>query len=306
MGRSGTSAVAGMFAAAGFHPGESAELMPADAANPRGYFEHVAVYELNESILSALGATWFDPPGWRAQVAAPAWASSEARTLTEHLLARARPAPTVLKDPRIGVLPAIWGGALKELLHPILVVRDPLEIAASLVRRDGTTPAAALAAWEIHTRMLLRALRGQVVTVAPHRELLSQLHLAMVLVATAASHLDRNFSERVDPRAASRHLDRSLWRDRVLRGAHPAQLTNSQLTLWQWLDSLRPGDHQLTPPLELCAENFQARETISEDRERWIRCELLRIDAKRRAIASRGDADCRDQATSALGIGSSA
>jgi hypothetical protein len=62
MGRSGTSAVARMFARAGCFAGREDELLPATEANPAGHFEHSRIVMANEWVLAGLGGSWFDPP----------------------------------------------------------------------------------------------------------------------------------------------------------------------------------------------------------------------------------------------------
>ena len=57
MGRSGTSAVTGLFARAGYYLGEADDLMAADGNNQTGYHENLQILELNEEILEALGGS---------------------------------------------------------------------------------------------------------------------------------------------------------------------------------------------------------------------------------------------------------
>ena len=51
-GRSGTSMVAGTLAKAGYYMGE--QLLPANKANPKGFFEDIEVNAINEDILSSV------------------------------------------------------------------------------------------------------------------------------------------------------------------------------------------------------------------------------------------------------------
>ena len=56
MHRSGTSALAKVFADAGFDAGSN--LIPPDKDNPTGYWEDFDIFNLNNAILSRLFLTW--------------------------------------------------------------------------------------------------------------------------------------------------------------------------------------------------------------------------------------------------------
>ena len=63
MHRSGTSAVAGFLAKAGFFAGEDADLLEAAEDNPKGFFERADVNALNDNFLAELDGAWDRPPG---------------------------------------------------------------------------------------------------------------------------------------------------------------------------------------------------------------------------------------------------
>lgn len=56
VGRSGTSALTGLTSIFGFDLGE--DLLPADAANPKGYLEKARVFSVNQNLLRELGVRW--------------------------------------------------------------------------------------------------------------------------------------------------------------------------------------------------------------------------------------------------------
>ena len=61
MHRSGTSALAGMLSLLGIQFGRS--LFPPQADNPRGYWEHREIVDLDDRMLMALGSSWDDMRG---------------------------------------------------------------------------------------------------------------------------------------------------------------------------------------------------------------------------------------------------
>ena len=166
MHRSGTSALAGALAQLGC--AAPVTPMEADEGNARGYFESRRVYELHNAMLAAAGTHWTD---WAPLD--PAWlASPEARAFRDRAGAVIEAefgdaALFVLKDPRFCRTAPLWLGALEDRgVAPLALLthRHPLEIAASLERRNGLDRDTALLLWlrhvldaEVATRGLARA-----------------------------------------------------------------------------------------------------------------------------------------------------
>src|SRR5215475_3493694 len=60
--RSGTSMLTRLLHACGLYLGPKDELMPAQADNPDGFWEHLRFVALNDELLSELGGAWDLPP----------------------------------------------------------------------------------------------------------------------------------------------------------------------------------------------------------------------------------------------------
>jgi hypothetical protein len=273
MGRSGTSAVTEMLVAAGFSAGRERDLMAADRHNPRGYWENLRIWELNEEILGRLGGSWFAPPPEEAQRTARDWATARLEGALTQLVAHGDGAPVALKDPRVGVMMTLWAPIIARYLHPVLVIRDPLEIAQSLCLRDATPVPFALASWELHLTALVRHLRDRVVTVAPYRELLGSPDLPRRLVAAVAGHLTDDCARVVRPEAAGAALDPTLRRRRAAVGEQEQELTGRQLALWRMLAGLEAGDQRLRAPGELLRPNPTARACVAAEAKRLQQAE---------------------------------
>lgn len=152
MHRSGTSALTRVLSLLG--AALPKELLAAGQENPRGFWESPAVIAANETILQLNGARWDEfmalPPEWRSD---PDQTQALAR-LTELLRQETTDkALTVFKDPRICRLVPVWRAAL-DSLHirplPVLIVRHPLEIAASLQHRDNFLLSKGMLLWLQH------------------------------------------------------------------------------------------------------------------------------------------------------------
>ena len=171
-GRSGTSAIARAFVRAGFFAGEEEDLLGPAPSNPLGHYEPVAVLRTNEELLERLGCAWWaDAPVAEAQLPLRAEAVPRLEALVEQQLTAADGAPIVVKEPRINALLELWQPTLDRGLHPVIAVRDPLEIALSHTRLDGASIPHALAAWEAQSTAVLRWLDGRTATVVPFSRL---------------------------------------------------------------------------------------------------------------------------------------
>ncbi len=309
MGRSGTSSVTRMFASAGFHPGHEDELMGAAESNPTGHWENLRIFRLNERVLAELGGSWFDPPSSAAQRAAREWALPLIEAEVDRLLAQADGRPIVVKDPRIGVMMPLWAEPL-DRLHPVLVVRDPIEVALSLRKRDGTPLPFGLAAWELHMCSLLSHLQGRTVTVAPYEQLIEERELAGLVVEAAAARLHRSLRGGVLPERAGEAFDSELRRNRADGVDRSSHLTGRQAQLWELLGALPAGDQTLEPPAELRAaseaalaavrcETERVADEAEHDRANELAGALSRERERSALLAAELDAE-RDRAATAL------
>lgn len=265
-GRSGTSAIARAFVVAGFFAGE---VLGAAKGNPLGHFEPLPVLDVNEALLAELGCSWWaDFPDPQLQLDARERFEPRLRAVLEQMKGAAGGAPLVVKEPRINSLLPLWGPVLDGLLHPVLAIRDPLEVALSHARRDGTSRAHALAAWEVQMAMLLQWLDGRTVTVAPYEDLVANPARAAELVSLGSAHLAPTFAARVDSSAALTALDPNLRHEAAGAAAHAENLTYRQSELWEFLRSLPFGEVELAAPAALQTPSEAAVAAVGRESER--------------------------------------
>ena len=166
MHRSGTSALTRVLNLLGFDLPKN--LLEPNKYNEKGYWESPSIDRINDEILAAAGTHWWD---WRTfslekqgslNLAA---FEKNALTLLEEEFASSR--FIVLKDPRICRLMWFWRGVLEAFdANPLVVcpIRNPLEVAISLRRRNGIEPAHSYLLWmryvldaEAYTRNMPRS-----------------------------------------------------------------------------------------------------------------------------------------------------
>jgi len=152
MHRSGTSAITGMLAKAGF--AAPIDQMPANIVNPKGFWESLSIAKLNEDFLKKMESHWSSslplPAGWSESISAREWRTSLLSLISE--VFRGAELPTI-KDPRFCILIHGLEPWLESRLIDtsfIIPIRNPLEVYNSLMKAQGTDLYNALRLW-IHS-----------------------------------------------------------------------------------------------------------------------------------------------------------
>jgi len=171
MHRSGTSAMTRLLVELGLFPGESSELMAATQDNAAGYFEVSSLTRQNDTLLAALGGSALAPPvNEGTPLADITRFEGQAAGLFDRVF---KHASWVWKDPRNCLMLPFWLNAIGGSHVVVMIYRAPGEVAASLVKRDAITTAAALSLWEFYVRESLRSVRGLPVYLANYDQLLA-------------------------------------------------------------------------------------------------------------------------------------
>jgi GT2 family glycosyltransferase/glycosyltransferase involved in cell wall biosynthesis len=153
--RSGTSMLTRLLHCCGLELGSESELMPAQADNPEGFWEHLGFVALNDELLSELGGAWDLPP--KADEDFTSARLDPLRLKAGLLIEKFESAPVWgWKDPRNSLTLAFWQQLLPRL-KTIIVVRNPLEVAHSMRVRNGTSYSFGLRLWEIYNRRVIEA-----------------------------------------------------------------------------------------------------------------------------------------------------
>jgi GT2 family glycosyltransferase len=160
MHRSGTSALARVINLAGIDLGN--KFMPAKPNdNESGFWEHMDIFQANEKLLRDLNSSWDDvrplPDDW--------WNSDTAKTYKLEIISIlerdfADSPFWGVKDPRISRFLPLWIPLLDEINSKpffVFVVRNPLEVVASLVKRNSFPKGKSCLLWLRH---LIEAEKG--------------------------------------------------------------------------------------------------------------------------------------------------
>lgn len=161
MHRSGTSLITGVLKVLGAYLGPETHLMKPNADNPKGFWEHQLITNLNNDILERLGGSWHEPPefpvGWEGD---PKLA--DLRERARALIAEDFAGKDVWgwKDPRTCLTLPFWKRIVPAIRY-VVIIRNPVAVARSLQRRDGFTLEKGVGLWLLHMTSLLEHTAGQ-------------------------------------------------------------------------------------------------------------------------------------------------
>ena len=169
MHRGGTSAIAGLLRLAGLRMPVDPSLTGSSRNNPKGFWEIRPLTHFNESLLRAFDGDWSAPPpldeGWVDDPRAASLKDRAARLFNSIIPSEA----WLWKDPRLCLTMPFWRDAGAKDAVSVLVLRNPLEVARSLQRRNSFSGPLSLALWETYMTGALRSAAGGPVAVVEYQ-----------------------------------------------------------------------------------------------------------------------------------------
>jgi len=222
--------------ACGLYLGSKDELMPAQADNPDGFWEHLGFVALNDELLNELGGAWDLPPKADEDFKHP---RLNPLRLKARLLIERFDSSGIWgwKDPRNSLTLPFWQDVLPGL-KTLIVVRNPLEVAYSMRQRNGTSYSFGLRLWEIYNRRVIEASSEQERFVTHYdfffenakTELLriarfiglpdADVDNAAALVATRRRHTHFTINQLIDARVSAEVIE--LYRALMAQADHGA------------------------------------------------------------------------------------
>jgi hypothetical protein len=248
MSRSGTSLTARVLDLAGVHLGPAEELLGEDRrqlagegertmakalrSNPAGHWEHYRLMRLNERILRSLGGNWREPPplppGWQRSPSLDPLRAEATEILAGSFAGRS---PWGWKDPRNSLTLPFWRALLGELRCAICL-RNPLDVAASLRRRDGIALERGLELWRVYTSAALEATADLPRLLVSYESFFADREGAASRLARFAGRPGA-FEDAAARERLAEAVDERLWRNRATLGeaALPAEVAALQARL---------------------------------------------------------------------------
>ena len=227
----------------GLELGPKDALMPLQADNPDGFWEHLGFVALNDELLDALGGAWDLPPKSNENLSDQRlnWLRMKGRLLIEGFQSARI---WGWKDPRNSLTLPFWYQLLPNL-RTIVVVRNPLEVAYSMGKRNRTSYAFGLRLWETYNRRAIEETNGKERLIVhydhffqdPEMELRrigdfiglpdTKTNNAAALVAPRKRHTHFTVEQLIDARVSTEVIDlyRALVAEAPLRKTENADVT---------------------------------------------------------------------------------
>jgi hypothetical protein len=232
--------------------------------NPHGHWESRSLSRYNDRLLHLMHSAWDCPPSTGDTPSAVILREQvgPGRLTFESLHPTARWA---CKDPRLCILMPFWRRALPGPHVAVLVLRHPLEVTESLVRRDHIKAPHVRALWERYLRLALVSCARMPVLVIEYADVVEDpLH--------ASSNIAQFLTEYGPPidgsqRAAADFI-RTELRHHVQSETSLEPLSDEQRQLWSLARSLK-GVHSSFDELDLPPESPEATAIMNRLRRTW-------------------------------------
>ncbi|MDK9775105.1 MULTISPECIES: glycosyltransferase [unclassified Vibrio] len=251
MHRSGTSALTKALQVIGVSLSEN--LMPEGEFNPKGHWEDIDVVSINDKLLAHYGNVWFSAtqPEINLDDQYVQLLLGEAVNMVQQRVEEFN--LWGFKDPRTSRLLMFWQEVFKRAgvqAKYVYALRNPLDIARSLARRDGINHRQGYLLWLWHTLPNLNLLQSENVSWVGFNELLSQprtviakLQQQLELDSVSTENVDKFCDSYIDPSLSHSNAQLSdLYQDtehfEPVLSLYEAMEKFSQgsLTLEQWLN----------------------------------------------------------------------
>jgi len=248
----------------GLYLGTENDLMPPQADNPDGFWEHLGFVALNDELLHELGGAWDLPP--RADESFTSLRLDPLRLKARLLIERFDAASVwAWKDPRNSLTLPFWQ-QLFPRLKTLIMVRNPLEVAYSMRKRNGSSYSFGLRLWEIYNRRLTEAVNAEDRLVThydlffqePEFELRriadfiglpdAQVRTAAALVTTRRRHLHFTIEQLIDARVSEEVIElyRGLLAEVSSRKANKRQMAKAPVGR-ESVQETKPHETDLLP-----------------------------------------------------------
>lgn len=289
--RSGTSALTRVLNLLGVDLGD--DLLPPNFDNQRGYWEHRGLFELHERLLSCTGSSWHDhramPLGWRELEDVEEIRGEILSLLREELV----DSPLWgVKDPRLCRLLPFWLDLLEELSVEagfVILVRNPLEVARSLQRRNRFSPSKCRLLYLAEMLAAVRHTEGRCRAFVSYSRLLEDWR---GVVDDLARELQIDWPQEPEQRApeidsflrpSERHHQVTL--DDLRRDPH---LPDWATELYEALERSSHGNREaLAPALRKADEGFRSAVTLFGPELDTLQAEVERLSARVERLESR-------------------
>lgn len=218
MHRSGTSVITRALQALGVSLGDHL-IWGVEGDNDKGFWEDLDFHGMNERLLSKSGSAWDRLSKVDAQKFFGSEFASERIEAAAILKQKMYGADVfAFKDPRTAVTLPFWQCVLDDMgIEPtyVVAVRNPMEIAASLSRRDGFDQVKSLQLWLKHTYSAVKHTEGLQRVIVRYEDVVGDPETQLSRIARALDLKMPSAGSEAMQTYTKEFLDRALHRNRI-------------------------------------------------------------------------------------------
>jgi hypothetical protein len=234
MHRSGTSAITRLLGNFGFFIGTEQDLIPANEANEDGYWERNDVVDLNKALFALYDADWTAPQSYDGKRLTPEGLANFNASASAVIDSLRTQQPFVLKDPRLCITINDWLPLLADVVF-VVCVRHPIEVAQSLLKRNGLTLPVGLALWEHYNTRIANLVQQRPHVCVSYADLVSDCATVTTRIATSLRNLGCINVPNEISEAHYGHIVQRLRHQHIKRKGHVEQLTTQQARIYRAL-----------------------------------------------------------------------
>lgn len=241
MHRSGTSLITNIISSFGVNVGSKGDLILPTKDNAKGFWELKPFVDMNETILKKLNSTSISPPEDITQ-----WLETKelhglkvkAKQLISQYFGENK--IYVWKDPRSCITFEFWKALLPSPLIVVIPYRNPLEIAASLKKRDKLPKEVSIALWEWYTVRALNSSIGLIRIVVSYDDMIEKpvevaRKLFSLLKNTGLKGMNFPGNEHIES-IVDRNLRHHVDMSKACSAENNSMIIKDQLVLWAYLE----------------------------------------------------------------------
>lgn len=201
MHRSGTSVITQICQCMGVYLGKDKDLMEATQYNLSGFFENKEITYIDDELLRICNHEWYSLEPLIFDFNNPK--IMERMNRLEDIISEMFEASNIIgiKDPRMSVMLSLWEKIFNKLADEVVYIwefRNPLEVAASLERRDGFSKKHSLLLWIFYNLSILKFLRDKKYLLINYRDILKNSQVFYELAELLEKNMDDNLLKNIN------------------------------------------------------------------------------------------------------------
>jgi hypothetical protein len=260
MHRSGTSLLTALLALCGANPGPERNLTGPNQHNPKGFWENNKFRDINDQLLRDQNCEWDCPLGFSLAHSEPEMLHRLSRQ-ARGLLDSYKESPSwVFKDPRICLTLDFWKSSLPGIV-PLLMLRNPVEVASSLFRRNRIPLPIGIALWELYILSAVRQCIDLKPVICNHHDLIYQPVKEIMRLIAAVNGRCGRVLHMPDRQVIENFVDPDLHRETASEDDIRRYLVADQQSVWTMLQKQQLATVaalKLSPASQIALEGYQA------------------------------------------------